>query len=296
MSLQTISMTPTRTSNAGFSLIELMVAMVLGLIVLGAAISVFQSNLRTYQANGGLNRVQEGSRVAFELISRDLRAAGGSACSSASVIETTGALSDSYQNTPVTGTASELTVTSGEDSAYKVTASSPTSVTLDIPDATVAFAKDDWVLLCNARKTFLIQATAVSGPKVTFAALPGGYDPTADTFAPPAAVVLAKVRNARWYVAANPRGGSSLYVSRLGAAGEEVAEGVQSLALTYLRSGAAAYGAAPAPADPAWRDVIAVRMDMAMQGQNVSGSTVRVDGKTINRTASTVVSLRGRTL
>ena len=44
MSLQTMPMRRTRPSSAGFSLIELMVAMVLGLIVLGAAISVFQSN------------------------------------------------------------------------------------------------------------------------------------------------------------------------------------------------------------------------------------------------------------
>ncbi len=280
----------------GFSLIELMVAMVLGLIVLGAAIAVFQSNQRTFQANEGLNRVQEGARVAFELMSRDLRAAGGSGCSSASVVETTGGFSDTYKDTPVTGSADELVVTSGEDSAYRVTASTAGSVTLDadqIADASDAFAKDDWLLLCNARKTFLIKATDVSGLDLTFATLPGSYVPTSDAFLGTAAsVVVARLRSTRWFVKTNARGGKSLYTQRLGGAEEEVADGIQALALTYLEDGAADYTAAPTD----WTNVIAVRMAMTLQGQDTAGSTLKVDGSTLDRTASTVVSLRGRTL
>ena len=37
--------------QAGFGLIELMISMVLGLLVLGAAIAVFQSNQRSFNAN-----------------------------------------------------------------------------------------------------------------------------------------------------------------------------------------------------------------------------------------------------
>ena len=57
-------MIPVRSGSAGFGLIELMVALALGLIVLGAAVTVFQSNQRSYRANEGQNRVQEGARVA----------------------------------------------------------------------------------------------------------------------------------------------------------------------------------------------------------------------------------------
>jgi type IV pilus assembly protein PilW len=39
-----------------------MISMVLGLLVLGAAIAVFQSNQRTFGANEGQNRIQEGAR------------------------------------------------------------------------------------------------------------------------------------------------------------------------------------------------------------------------------------------
>lgn len=65
----------------GISLIELMVALVLGLIVVGAAGSIFVTNSQTYKATDSLGRVQETSRVAFELMARDIREAAGNPCS-----------------------------------------------------------------------------------------------------------------------------------------------------------------------------------------------------------------------
>jgi type IV pilus assembly protein PilW len=70
-----------RRLASGVTLIELMVAMVLGLIVAGAAMAVFLTNRQTYVATESLGRLQEGARVAFELMSRDLRAAGTIPCS-----------------------------------------------------------------------------------------------------------------------------------------------------------------------------------------------------------------------
>lgn len=66
--------------SAGFSLIELMVAMLLGLIVIGGVTSVFLANQRTYRTNQALSDVQNGSRVAFELMARDIRNAGLTGC------------------------------------------------------------------------------------------------------------------------------------------------------------------------------------------------------------------------
>ena len=270
---------------SGMSLIELMVAMVLGLVVLGAAFAVFMSNQATFRANEDVNRMQENARVAFEMISRDIRAAGGSACSNASVVESAGA----FRDAPVSGNATELTVLSGDDAAYRVTASTASSVTLDsgqIADARNAFETGDLLLLCNARKTFLVTTGVVTANTVSHTTLPGNYDPTGDAQAPPASVVLARLRNVRWSVAANNRpSGSSLFVSRNGGANEEVAEGVSNLAFQYLEAGAAAYTATPGN----WGNVIAVRTTMTLTG-------TAVDGRPLSRTASNVVSLRGRTL
>lgn len=69
-------------SVGGFTLVELMIALVLGLVVTGAAISAFLSSKQVYATTESLGRVQENARVAFELLARDIREAGGNACNS----------------------------------------------------------------------------------------------------------------------------------------------------------------------------------------------------------------------
>lgn len=274
--------------SGGFSLIELMIALVLGLLVVGAAFVVFQSNRNSFRASEGVNRIQEGARVAFELLSADIRSVGGGGCSSASSVETTDGVSLAYDRTPVLGSGTELTLVSGEDSSYKITASTNTSVTIDstqLADATKAFAVGDRILLCNARKSYLVDLSGVGTNTLSFPALPESYDLRTDERAPPASVMVARLRSTRWYVADNPRGGRSLYVSRFGAAGQEVTDGVQSVAFTYLTEGAATYSATPA----SWSNVIAVRTTLVLNGDDV-------DGKALTRTSSNVVSLRSRTL
>lgn len=69
-----------RRGQSGFSLIELMVSMVIGLLVLGAAFGIFLSNNRAFSATQGLGRIQENSQAAFEMMARDIREAGGNPC------------------------------------------------------------------------------------------------------------------------------------------------------------------------------------------------------------------------
>jgi len=71
-----------RAHAAGFSLVELMVAMVLGLLVSGSAVGIFISNRQANRATDSLSRIQENARTAFELMARDIRQAGGNPCNS----------------------------------------------------------------------------------------------------------------------------------------------------------------------------------------------------------------------
>lgn len=64
----------------GVSLIELMVALVLGLIVTGSALTLVMTHRQTFAATEDMGRVQEGVRLAFELLNRELRGAGGNPC------------------------------------------------------------------------------------------------------------------------------------------------------------------------------------------------------------------------
>lgn len=72
-----------RARVRGLSLIELMISMLLGLLVVASASAIFLSNRQTYRATEGLGRVQESGRMAFELMARDLREAGGVPCGNA---------------------------------------------------------------------------------------------------------------------------------------------------------------------------------------------------------------------
>ena len=73
---------PAMKRQHGFTLIELMVALALGLILTGAVLSAFVANRAVYAATESLGRVQENARAAFELMARDIREAGGTPCNS----------------------------------------------------------------------------------------------------------------------------------------------------------------------------------------------------------------------
>lgn len=65
----------------GVTLIELMISLVLGLLVVAAAIGIFASNKQVFRSTENLSRLQENARVAYELMAREVREAGGNPCS-----------------------------------------------------------------------------------------------------------------------------------------------------------------------------------------------------------------------
>ena len=64
----------------GFSLIELMIAMVLGLLLTLGVTQVYLSSSDTYRLTNGLARIQENARFAADMLGRDIREAGGNGC------------------------------------------------------------------------------------------------------------------------------------------------------------------------------------------------------------------------
>jgi type IV pilus assembly protein PilW len=81
----------------GFSLVELMVAMVIGLIVLAAVAQIFATSRGTYHLEEGMARVQEGGRFAMEFLAQDIRMAGYAGCNSTGM--TVGTVSGTGANT-----------------------------------------------------------------------------------------------------------------------------------------------------------------------------------------------------
>lgn len=64
----------------GLSLVELMVAITIGLIILAALARLYATSRSTYTLEEGLARVQENARFAMEFLTQDIRMAGYSGC------------------------------------------------------------------------------------------------------------------------------------------------------------------------------------------------------------------------
>jgi len=74
---------PARRPHApagGFSIVEMMVAVTIGLFLIGGATSMLVTSKRTYNLQDDLGRIQENGRFALEFLARDLRMTGYFGC------------------------------------------------------------------------------------------------------------------------------------------------------------------------------------------------------------------------
>jgi type IV pilus assembly protein PilW len=83
----------------GFSIVELMVAMVISLIVLAAVSSVMVSTKKTNTAQVAQARMQDNARIAVQIMARDIRQAGYFGCSTPTVGSVTNTLYDKVDGT-----------------------------------------------------------------------------------------------------------------------------------------------------------------------------------------------------
>jgi hypothetical protein len=149
------------------------------------------------------------------------------------------------------------------------------------------FKAGDKLVLCNATLMYVVTVDGGgvndAASTLTFAGTPTPvpiYDPAT---APAASVTAARFRTARWYLDAG-----SLYTSRNGVA-QAVVPGVTALNVSFRRLNEATY--TPTPAN--WTDVVAVRVNLALRGQQTTGGDVQVDGSNfITRTTSNITAVR----
>ena len=179
----------------GFTMVELMVAMLLGLIVIGGVISVFLAGQQTYRANEALGDVENGSRTSFEMLTRDLRDVGFTGCDNSSgrvanVINNNATTWYANWAIPVQGyddasadpVLSALTGTSGipvkNTSSVHVLGTSMTDVSVgsasgspssfNINAATTQLAAGDIIMVCDFDHATLMQVATYSGTSVGF--------------------------------------------------------------------------------------------------------------------------------
>lgn len=84
------------TRQLGLGLVELMVALLLGVLVVGGVLSIYLSNRLAFRTQQGLALIQENGRLAFELMVRETLSAGLLPCGSSltgNVLRTSGSSS-----------------------------------------------------------------------------------------------------------------------------------------------------------------------------------------------------------
>ncbi|WP_020207885.1 PilW family protein [Gilvimarinus chinensis] len=69
-----------RNKQTGLSLVELMIAITIGLVLMTGVVQMFISSKSVFTTQQGLSRLQETGRLAVEFISRDLRQSGFLGC------------------------------------------------------------------------------------------------------------------------------------------------------------------------------------------------------------------------
>lgn len=157
---------PPSTKMRGFTLIELMISLLLGTLVVAAAGGIFLSNRRVYGSTESINRIQENQRTAFEIMSRDIREAGGNPCSRnvVNMLDTskpTGSYWDTWQGgvAGVEGGGAapdEITLSLANVGGATVTgnANPAAEITLTNVDG---FSDGDVAIICNPEVTAIFQ-------------------------------------------------------------------------------------------------------------------------------------------
>jgi type IV pilus assembly protein PilW len=230
-------------AQRGFTLVELMVALVLSVLVSAGVLQVYMTSSQHYRAQESAALMMENGRTAIEILSRDLRLANYWKCIGWDPENLSNDLSSNqrglFGTNGANGAPDELRMLHAlDETAVAVTAevkptfvdttTIPNTVTLnDIPVSDGSgFAVNDIIVINDCAKGDVFQLTAVNAN-----ALSHECEGCAETYGTDAWVLL--VEDTQYSVANNDRGEPALYRSVNGAAAEELLEGVESMQLFF---------------------------------------------------------------
>jgi type IV pilus assembly protein PilW len=302
--------------SKGFSLTELMVAMVLGLIVVGGVIGVFITNQNTSRFNNTLIDIQQISRHGFQLMARDIRSAGFSGCGNVdrfmNVLNVAGAQPWATWNGGLLGLQAPVAAINGlaptaNTDAIRVMYSGGQSngVTSHVPpqftlNSAPTFRVGDIAAVCDDTLTSIFEVSAIAGTTVNHA-IAGtincstnlGFISPLNCGAVPARTFMSnamimRFESVAWFVAPSQDDAAVTSLYRASLVGntqvnEEVLFGISGLNLLYLDATTRQLRTANAVTN--WGDIIAVQVNMtihdALLGQVAVPANVRTMGFTV---------------
>lgn len=314
---------PVHPIPRGLTLVELMVALTLGLIVTLVVVNVFLSNRGVYRVNEQLSRLQENARYALEVLARDLREAGRIPCGTVAVTNEN-QLSDWLAqwklgirgygaNEAFPSNANAGNRAAGTDAAFVYLTTSndvlitnstilATSAQFEVNTTQHGLNFGDIVMACSGKQAALFKITKITNQpnSATIDSVPfGGNGPEGINFKNG---WISRLTVRAWYIGCNSRAdcttpaGRSLYQFiqiddgrvRSNPIPEELVEGVSDLQLKYLTRDGNSYVTADQITD--WSQVVAVRVELTF----ATTERVGTNQQEIARPWYSVIALRNR--
>ena len=190
MKINTIS---SKKYKQGFTIVELMIALVLGLLLTTGITKVYLTTKDTYNLSENLARMQENSRFSMGVLTQDIRMAGFMPCrltgNMANTINSTESFFDFFNQSiigyeggvstfpsafPATGTnpgdrvagTDAVVILRGDDEIYKITQHNPVSAQFKLNDLHT-LQDGDIALVCDGSDSALFQVSNVNSSNVT---------------------------------------------------------------------------------------------------------------------------------
>ena len=299
----------TSVNQRGVGLIEIMIAMVLGLLLLNGVIQIFIANKQSYRTSEELGRMQENTRYATYILAKDIRKAGYWGCVSSSPVNHLNADPDvDFSGYAIEGTegASNTPDTIILRGAYSsgIRVVSPwmpnASGTLKLSTGN-GLAKGDIIIVSDCTSSDVIQ---ISGPNADTPDQTGSINHNIGAAITPGNATqalskeyhgdssISKAMQITYSIQTGASGNPALFKKINTDAAEEIVEGIESLQVQYGRDTdsdgvANLYTTADNITGVQWEDVVSIRLGLLIRtieevAPTTDTSTYTLAGATID--------------
>jgi len=175
----------TKQTQSGFTIVEIMVALVIGLVVIAGVIQIFLATKKTSKLQNAVSQVQENGRFAIDFLTHDIRGAGFWGCGGGSKFTITNNLNDTGGASSIyqefgnavkggldTNTSSTVSPANAPASSDTITLSGATGASWNVNDitnttsaaihitSTSTLQVGDIALICDPNQAYIIQLSS----------------------------------------------------------------------------------------------------------------------------------------
>jgi len=228
----------------GITLVELMIAMVIGLVLTAGILQLFVSNKQTYRITESMSRLQENGRFAMHFLTKDIRMADHWGCRSKNLPIKSNLDSDAYFDLPIDALAGtdgaavtdpdSITVKGVISDGILLTAPMPTK-SADLQVANNKLKQGDHLLISDCSDGDIFQKTNTSGTVIKHdiaGSAPGNLTKPFNSLYDTDAQVY-KLNFVTYSIQPGTSGQNSLFRSINGAAAQELVEGIEDMQILY---------------------------------------------------------------